>query len=372
MPTDYLPTKTNQLLIRITCLFWLAAKIISWKLWLADRLFPLVPPFHFLVAPPAAHLLLLLFSLIALVLLMVYPSNTKLTVLLVAFELITCLFDQNRWQSWEYQYIFILLIILINRANMERVAGVFRFMIVAIYFYSGLGKINGAFVQFVWHKLNYIQTFHFLTVHPFGYRILYFVGITEALLGIGLLFKRTQKSAAIVLIGMHLAILCILSPLGLNSNQVVWPWNIAMIGYLLLLIRMDTVTVQSVLSGWNKLILVVLGILPLLNFFGWWDYYLSSSLYSCRPPAMYICVPKKAANQFLLAYAIDPKSIPHDSNTMVIMTTYWSYKELNVPVYPQLRVYKDIRQQLMQKYPEIGDQFFVYYYSKGKAIQMSK
>lgn len=66
----------NQLtgwFIRITCLFWLVAKIICWRLWLSDRLFPLVPPFDFLVAPEYVHQGLFILSLAGLLLLLIFP-----------------------------------------------------------------------------------------------------------------------------------------------------------------------------------------------------------------------------------------------------------------------------------------------------------
>jgi len=35
-------------LLRITCFFWLLAKVLSMKAWLADRLYPVVPVFDFI------------------------------------------------------------------------------------------------------------------------------------------------------------------------------------------------------------------------------------------------------------------------------------------------------------------------------------
>ena len=39
-------------LAKLTCLFWLIAKILSYKLWIADRFFPIIPPFNFLLIIP--------------------------------------------------------------------------------------------------------------------------------------------------------------------------------------------------------------------------------------------------------------------------------------------------------------------------------
>ena len=37
----------ERLLIKITAVFWLVAKVMCWKLWLSNRLFPIIPPFEF-------------------------------------------------------------------------------------------------------------------------------------------------------------------------------------------------------------------------------------------------------------------------------------------------------------------------------------
>ena len=95
-------------IVFITCLFWLIAKLISWKAWTAYRLFPLVPAFDFLKNLPAAyHLVLFFASLFCLVILVIKPS-VQIAVILIVAELLSLIADQNRWQPWEYQYLFII------------------------------------------------------------------------------------------------------------------------------------------------------------------------------------------------------------------------------------------------------------------------
>src|SRR6266404_7860670 len=99
---------------RLLCFFWLIAKAISCKVWLADRLFPIVPPFKFLFVPSFVHLVLLIFSLSALLVLFIFPSKRFLQISVLIIEVLACLLDQNRWQPWEYQYIFIIIALVIN------------------------------------------------------------------------------------------------------------------------------------------------------------------------------------------------------------------------------------------------------------------
>src|SRR4051812_10854003 len=100
-------------LVRVTSFCWLAAKIISWKLWLGDRLFPLIPPIKVLSAIPSnVQLCLFVVSLISLVILFIRPATRPVLILLLLVELLSCLADQNRWQPWEYQYIYLVVLVI--------------------------------------------------------------------------------------------------------------------------------------------------------------------------------------------------------------------------------------------------------------------
>lgn len=105
-----LPIVSKKIIVtRIICFFWIIAKIMSWKVWLANRFFPIVPPFNFLFFPAAIHLILFIFSVAALFILLLFPSKRWLQKGIIFIEIFFCLLDQNRWQPWEYQYIFIIL-----------------------------------------------------------------------------------------------------------------------------------------------------------------------------------------------------------------------------------------------------------------------
>ena len=127
-PKAILNEKTNWL-IRLTCLFWIASKLICWKLWLADRLFPLIPPFDFLRLPANMHYVLFGFSLATLVLLMISPRKRSFQIAAIVIEVISCLLDQNRWQPWEYQYIFTLFIFVANKKDEANVKPILIFLL---------------------------------------------------------------------------------------------------------------------------------------------------------------------------------------------------------------------------------------------------
>ena len=69
---------------------------------------------------------------------------------------------------------------------------------------------------------------------------------------------------------MHLFILIAIGPLGRNFNVVVWPWNLAMIAFLLILFfrRTDEPTLHDIVWGrgfvFQKVALILFGVMPAL------------------------------------------------------------------------------------------------------------
>ncbi len=370
--SDLFIVSKKIIVTRLICFFWLIAKAISYKVWLANRLFPVVPPFNFLFVPSFIHLVLFIFSLLALMALFIFPSKRILQVSVIIIEVLACLLDQNRWQPWEYQYIFIIITLVINYKNDNTANSVIAFISAAIYFYSGLGKMNDIFSITTYNAFRTSGILHSDTSYFYNllvYHIGYALGIIELLLSIGLLFQRTKKTAAIFLILMHVLILIVIGPFGTNYDIIVWPWNVVMILLLYtLFISKPRVSIpfKSITKGWNKLIFILFAIMPAFNFFGYWDYFLSESLFSCKPPDMYICVANRDRKKEMQTFFINKnKFLCGDSSFMINVRT-WSFQEIMVPAYPELRVYKNIKSQLLKRYPDMEATFFVSIYINGQ------
>lgn len=371
------PSLQKKIIVtQLICFSWLLAKIISWKLWLASRFFPVVPPLNFLFAPPAVHVLFFILSLSCIAALLIFPTNKILQSCVIIIELLSCSLDQNRWQSWEFQYIFIVLALLINRRNERNALSTIAFIFISCYFFSGLGKMNAGFSGYLQRELVSLGIFKAKNSYSYNlllYHIGYLLGLIEILLGIGLAFRQTNKAAAILLICMHLGILALLGPIGINYNVIIWPWNIAMILCIyVLFIRRETLIISFYFfrKGINTIFILFFGILPFLNFFGSWDYFLSSSLYTYKPPEMYICINDAGKNKVLLPFTNDKQNIfICDSNSVVLNVRTWSMKEMNVPAYPEIRVYKKIKEQILSRYPGMKATFIIYEYVDGRKIK---
>ncbi len=362
-----------NLIIVITALFWLIAKLMTYKLWLADRLFPLIPPFEFLEDLPSwYHLILYGISLCCLTLIIFKPSFHIVRILFLA-ELFSLIADQNRWQPWEYQYLFILFLFLLHKRHLNFFLPGVTIIIVSIYFYSGICKLNPGFLKSIWSYMllnRFLGIPHVTINSPILFYAGYSIGIFEVACAIGLCFKRTRKIAALFLIAVHCFNLIFLGPLGINYNGSVWPWNAAMISYLYLLFisrSLDRNPLFYWKKGWNKLVIVFWIFLPMLYYPGWWDAYLSSVVFSGNTKDMIICL-KDAGNEQpdFSRYYVPDYSNNCEGDKMIIISK-WALQEINVAAYPEKRVYLKIKKYFSRKYPAMAIKTFLFYeYRKEK------
>jgi len=328
-----------------------------------NRLFPTTPLFEiFDNVPGPIHIILFALSLLLLLLLIVLKKNKAVLWGLLMAEIFSCLLDQNRWQPWEYQYLFVIFIFIANAANQKLITVAFTFILISTYIYSGFGKLNEGFLQTIWAKMI-LHLFLKIPVLTATQHWLYYsgciVGLMELAAGTGLLFLKTRKIAASILILMHLFILLLLGPLGLWYNKIVWPWNVGMILYLYIIFLKKAPVIipfKSVFSGWNIPVFIFWGVLPALNFVGCWDNYLSSGIYSGKLPRMLICIKDTSKCKPLQKFC--RKDLLNTCNGEAVMDLqYWAMAETNVAPYPEIRVYKKIQWKLEKQYAGAGLSF---------------
>lgn len=281
---------------------------------------------------------------------------------LLAAEIMSCLLDQNRLQPWDYLYMFTLFIFMANAGNQKLATIAFAFILVSTYFYSGLGKLNEGFLQTIWSKMI-LHLFLKIPAKTVQQTWLFYGGLCagffELMAGIGLLFLKTRRISAGLLMLMHLFILLFIGPAGLNYNRIVWPWNIAMIFYLYyIFVKNEKIDLsfKFLLSGRNIPVLICWGILPILNLVGYWDNYLSSGIYSGKLPQMLICIKDTSKCPGLKRFCKpDYRHLCNGCNTIDL--GYWAISETNVAPYPEMRVYKKLQHKLVLQYPAAGLSF---------------
>ena len=81
---------------------------------------------------------------------------------------------------------------------------------------------------------------------------------------------------------------------------------------------------------------------------------------------MYICIHKAGSSKELEPFfAPDKKEFLCDSNSILLDVRKWSHDEMLVPPYPETRIYKSIRSQLLKRYPDMKATFTIYKYVSG-------
>jgi hypothetical protein len=326
---------------------------LSARLWAGPRSYPLAPISERLPAIPSTVEWIWFVSLLLLLTAIATMRRPRKYILaFVALAGLLSLFDQSRWQPWFYQYLFMFAALALypwgeqDPKKREATLNVCRLIVASIYFWSGLQKLNSGFVEvfFPWLIEPLLaplpQALKDL-VYPLGIA----VPFVEASIGVGLLTTRLRSTAVVLALGMHVFILFSLGPFGHYANAVIWPWNVAMMVFVVVLFwRSESFSIRDVLALraplFHSLVLLLFGVMPLFSFFGLWDSYLSASLYSDNIKRATIHISESVKDR-LPEIARGSVNTSEADGSSTISLTEWSYKELNVPPYPEDRVFKN-------------------------------
>ena len=183
-------------------------------------------------------------------------------------------------------------------------------------------------------------------------RVWFMFPIIEIGVGICLFVPRIRIVGLAGAVTMHSLLFLKIGPFGQNINSVIWPWNLAMIALVIITFLKNSESTIGVAwqSTLGKFVCVLVGIFPALNFFGFWDDNLSASLYSGRSAEGYVFLTETGSKS--VPRKFEP-FMTRQSDRIGFDIYAWSMRELNVPPYPQVRVYQSIaRSQVAQGIPE--------------------
>ena len=325
---------------------------LSPKLWLTTRLFPLSPIVPGIGVPFPLDWILFI-AILGLLITIAFDSiPRRLIFIFLALAAAESLADQTRWQPWFYQYFFMFVAIgLYGRREPaaqyeKRALNICSLIIAFTYVWSGLQKLNANFVTETWPDIAgpFIRFFPRLLENiP---RVLTLsIPILEVVTGLALISRRYRNRAVLVAILTHVFVLMLLISSG--ENTVVWPWNIVMMLLVVILFWHDRETTWGAIlkpkSGLHALVLLLFAALPAFSFADLWDSYLSAALYSGNTDQAVILVSPEVVDR--LPQAMQPH-IWRNSKPFFLDINRWAYGELNVPVYPEPRVYKRVAQQI--------------------------
>jgi hypothetical protein len=335
---------------RAVVLGFAAGIVLSPKLWVSMRYFPLIPIMH---GMPALHFPVdYICAAALLVLLGMVATSARPRPYICSFGALLVLLalgDQTRWQPWVYLYLFLLLSLSCYSWRTEDLTGqqntlnLCRLIIAATYFYSGLQKLNPHFASVGLISLLGPRAAQL----PLEQVWPWIMGGIEASLGVALLTRRLRNAAVACGLVMH-AFILFSGIVIMRWNSVVWPWNLAMMSFLVLLFWNSDVSALDVLwrnpLWFQKVALLLFGVMPALSFFGLWDSYLSASLYSANLDMANVVFREGVTDQLPASIRRYTKPLPDGGHVLVLRD--WAVGELNVMPYPALRAYRVIGQEM--------------------------
>jgi hypothetical protein len=325
--------------------------VFSFDLWHSQRSLPTVAilrDFDQLILPFESVVLLSLILLPCLIILVQRPRY--LILLLISVSTIAVIGDLNRLQPWLYQYFFMLIALgyfyfqspTINHQNSLLNAS--RSIICGIYIWSGIQKFNFRFetITFPW----FISPIVLISNETMQITIGILVALLETSIGLALLSKKFRNLGIVMSLAMHILILIILGPTGHNFDVIVWPWNIAMAIFVFILFyKCNSITAKNILvpkSILHGAIILLFMVFPIFSFFGKWDSYVSSKLYSGNTSSAEIIVDPQEA-EFL------PTELQQFSRSGIINIFKWSTLDTSGPPYPEERFYKGVMKKLCHR-----------------------
>ncbi|HEV3138790.1 MAG TPA: hypothetical protein VGZ26_12825 [Pirellulales bacterium] len=351
-------------------LFGLALIAATWPLWIPQQEFPQVPLVYGAGAAPAwfewaggsAILLGLCGALAA-------PNRRLQAAALVPFALGTSLMmlvDQERVQPWAYQFVLVALVLAL--ADPRTAIGLLRLLIVSFYFHSALSKLDVSFFhtlgqQFFTALAQSVGLAVGAGSEPWRLAVAAIFPAAELLVAIGLCFARTRSAALGAALLLHVLLLVILGPWGLNHKLGVLIWNAYFIVQNLLLfwpIQKSGGTIPAAGepksrpgagSRFASRVVVAAGLLPFLAPTGWFDLWPAWGLYASSAERVTLLVHRREIGRLpngLRRFA--SSSNDPDDAWMTVRLDRWALEALGAPIYPQNRYQLGVAEAVISRY----------------------
>lgn len=289
--------------------------------------------------------------------------KTKFSCVAIGLAL-TFLCNQHCLQPWAWQtFIFaVLLLCFPNQTEFKRWASR---IVISIYLFSAIGKFDYQFIHtlgdsFLNTLIDWVGAEKGMPDELRPWTVGLFPA-GELAIAIGLMFNRTRRIAAAAAIGLHIVLIAILSPLGLNHRPAVLIWNAMsiLLVYWLFFSSSKTgigdATPQTKparrdgLSTFGTVFGVIVLIGPLLRPVQLWDHWLAWGLYSPSNSRVELLVSESAQSKLPPSVAEHLRSA-ETIGMLELKLDLWSLEELNAPIYPQARVQRSIADQFLNQH----------------------
>jgi uncharacterized membrane protein YphA (DoxX/SURF4 family) len=338
---------------RIVALAFLAGIALSYPLWFGPRSLPYVPLTRWFELPALFQDIGAALLCIALVRLAIVPGGRRALLAPVLCSALLVIADILRAQPWVYMYCSLLSILALSLPDrkhqplisLSASLACCRIVLAAMYIYAGLHKLNPYFapdvLAFLMSPLSELAPAAFNKALPI---LAIALPIMESLAGVCLLVPRLRRLGVIGALFMHGVLLLLLSPLGINWNVVVWPWNLALMALIWLLFWPVTAAADTAAPAQPEAMarrgrhalaatVVLFMVLPALSFWNLWPGYFSYALYCGNTCKGYLEFADSTSKNLPAAARELAKGKAWESSQLSIFS--WTLKELRVPPFPE-------------------------------------
>ena len=340
------PTNRIDLVIRLTIVAELVMIASTWRLWFCTTDFPRVPLFALFLPTPtiivqaisAAFVVALITAAVSDWRRSQIPGPAATTAALILGCIAVCC-NQHYLQPWHW--LFLVTMTFRLGVPAEHLRLVLQRSLPCIYIFAAISRFGpevdtGMSRQIVMTilDLNGLQTF---AVEPHTVsRLCVAMTLFELTTGFLLLCQRTQRPGLASAVFMHLTLIVILSPFGLNQHPTVMIWNGFLAAWGFLLFARHTEQPQHrCLPATAATTFCYLW--PLLALFGLTDNWTGWQVYSPRPEVLQLQVHSDAVDKLppsLRPYVEEPHPL---EEWYSVRLDRWSQRTAGVPLYPQAR-----------------------------------
>ncbi len=295
--------------------------------------------------------------------------------------------DQHRFQPWAYELALLCIVALTHSRNLDKRNAVklMRWLLISIYLYSAIGKLDFEFLHTVGQQMLAVVMKFFnvnagLLSSPAKLALVASFPLLELAIAMGLMFRPTRAISAWLAIALHLGLILILGPLGLNHRFGVLVWNLQVAGqvFILFLLPASKPQTESVESeqavapeseehskeprqqsrisalqavGWSALAIAI--VMPATERFGFWDHWPSWALYAPHSSRVFleIAAPDVSKLPDSLQSLIEPESEETITIWKPVPLDAWSLATLQTPIYPQARFQIGVAEAIIRKAP---------------------
>ncbi len=361
---------------RAMAVFGLTLLAVTWRLWTPQHVFPQVPLLSLAIAAPAWCDWLGGAGMVAgLLLALVSPERGRWAtgglLLYAASAVAMFVLDQERLQPWAYQ--FTVMALVLAWADGRSAAALLRLFVASFYFHSALTKFDYSFLHTLGQQ--FLETLASLAggsievwSEPARVAAALVFPLGELAVAVGLCFARTRAAALAGAVVLHVLLLAILGPWGLDHKPGVLVWNAYFIVQDWLLFAPPNLLTLGLLpklgrrsaepddepprAPWRvRALVAAVVLLPLLSPTGWFDMWPSWGLYASNSERVVLLVHRSQLDS--LPEEVAPfVETPRDAADpwLRVRLDRWALATLQAPIYPQARSQLGAARAIVERY----------------------